>query len=180
MSLCLCRLQRRGRGLPAAGDRRPGSAAADRGPPDDQHEHQTRPGSQDLRSHQLSEKPVRRRHKDREKTKTETKSPGNREVEEDGGESLRGCGKQKLTPRMTEQSHKKRFVVIYEIINRGVALGDGSRGGLQKQEETRAEEMSSVSGPSDCSRRPGEIFVTLCTFYMPLESVNLKLFHEGF
>lgn len=31
--------------------------------------------------------------------------------------------KQKLTPRMTEQSHKKRFTVIYEIINRGVALG---------------------------------------------------------
>lgn len=31
---------------------------------------------------------------------------------------------EKLTPRMTEQSHKKRFTVIYEIINQGVALGN--------------------------------------------------------
>ncbi len=37
-----------------------------------------------------------------------------------------GFETQKLTPRMTEQSHKKRFVVIYEIINRGVAL-EGNR-----------------------------------------------------
>lgn len=53
------RLQRRGRGLQAAGDRRPGSAAADRGPSDDQHEHQTGAGSQDLRSHQRTEKPMK-------------------------------------------------------------------------------------------------------------------------
>lgn len=64
VSLCF-RLQRRGRGVPAAGDRRPGSAAADRGPPDDQHEHQTGTGSQDLRSHQRTEKPMREREKEK-------------------------------------------------------------------------------------------------------------------
>lgn len=37
----------------------------------------------------------------------------------------------KLTPRMTEKSHKKRFAIIYEIIKGGVALGDG----WQKQED---------------------------------------------
>lgn len=43
------------------------------------------------------------------------------------------------TPTMTEQSHKKRFTVIYEIINRGVALADGNRGGVQTHEDTRVQ-----------------------------------------
>lgn len=53
------RLRRRGRGLPAAGDRRPGSAAADGGPPDVQYEHQTGTSAEDLRPHQRAEEPVR-------------------------------------------------------------------------------------------------------------------------
>ncbi len=141
--LCF-RLQWRGRGFPAAGDRRPGSAAADRGPPDDQHEHQTGTGSQDLCSHQRAEKPMRGKKTDREKEKVEGKQAIKnaekwRKLKEKRTESFCGSEKQKLTPRMTEQSHKKRFVVIYEIINRGVALGDGNRGGLLKQEDTRVQ-----------------------------------------
>lgn len=77
---------------------------------------------------------------------------------------------------MTEQSHKKRFTVIYEIINRGVALGDGNRS--EKTPESRGNFIR--FRPSDCSRRPGGIFVTLCTFYMPLESVNLSYFMKDF
>lgn len=98
----------------------------------------------------------------------EGRKTGNKDVfkQTEEGLSLWFWKKQKLTPRMTEKSHKKRSVVIYEIKNGGVAL-EG------------AEEVPSVR-PSDCSRRPGAVFVTLCTFFMPLESVNLKLFHEGF
>lgn len=80
---------------------------------------------------------------------------------------------------MTGQSHKKRFVVIYEIINRGVAL-DGSGGGLQKRGETRFQKKFHPFGPLTVAGDQGPVFVTLCTFYMPLESVHLKLFHEGF
>jgi len=40
-------------------------------------------------------------------------------------------------------------------------------------------------GRSDCSRKPeeggsGGFCKTFCTFFMLLESVNLKLFHSGF
>lgn len=63
--------------------------------------------------------------------------------------SFCGYEKQKLTPRTTEQSHKKRLVVNYEIINRGVALGDGNRGGgLQKRgDESRRKFHPCVLGP---------------------------------
>lgn len=47
--------------------------------------------------------------------------------------------KKSSTPTMTEQSHKKRLTVIYEIINRGVALADGNRGGVQTHEDARVQ-----------------------------------------
>jgi len=75
--LCL-RLRRRGRSVPAAGDRWPSSAAADGGPPDDQHEHQTGSGSQDLCSHQRTEEPVRERARERE---TQTDRTRNNETD---------------------------------------------------------------------------------------------------
>lgn len=40
---------------------------------------------------------------------------------------------------MTEQSPKKRFMVINKILNRGVALVDGNRGDVQMQEDTRVQ-----------------------------------------
>lgn len=52
------------------------------------------------------------------------------------GESLRK--KQTLTPRMTEQSHKKRFAVIYEILNR--------RCGLRRREEKTPESRRNFIG----------------------------------
>lgn len=62
----------------------------------------------------------------------------------------------KLTPRMTEQSHKKRFTVIYEIKNRGVALGDGNRSVKTPESGRNFIRFGTVAGG---------IFVTLCTFF---------------
>lgn len=75
-----CRLQRRGGGLPTAGDRWPGPAPANRGPSDDQHEHQTGAGAQDLRSHQLPEESVsaERRRGENKGRKTGNKDVGGR------------------------------------------------------------------------------------------------------
>lgn len=51
--------------------------------------------------------------------------------------------KQKLTPRMTEQSHKKRSVVIYEIIN--------LRCGLRRPEQKRFAEAWRSQSPEESS-----------------------------
>lgn len=71
------RLQRCGRGLPAAGDRWPGPAAANRRPSDDQHEHQTGAGAQDLRSHQLPEESV---SAERRRGENKGRKTGNKDV----------------------------------------------------------------------------------------------------
>lgn len=51
----LVRLPGDRRGVPLSGDRRSGAAAAEGGPPDGDHEHQTGAGAQDLCSDQYAQ-----------------------------------------------------------------------------------------------------------------------------
>lgn len=55
---CGCRVSGGGRRVPLSGDRRPGAAAAEGGPPHGDHEHQAGPRPQDLRSDQRAQNPV--------------------------------------------------------------------------------------------------------------------------
>lgn len=56
LSLCCCRLPGNCRGVPLSGDRRAGPAAAEGGPPNGNHEHQTGACTQDLCSDQHAQR----------------------------------------------------------------------------------------------------------------------------